>query len=334
MRKQNTTQRGTLLLLLALGVFIMMFPFLWTFITSITPNGSLSAGPSLIVKNPTWDAYRQLFATLPMGRIILNSVFVTVISTVLQLITGSMAGYAFARLEFPGKKVLFSLYLATMMIPLQVLITPLFTLFKDLNLHDTYFALIAPTVTSVFGVFMLRQAIQAVPKELDEAATIDGAGHLQIFGRIILPLIDSGCHGIHEHMEQLPMATGCHSVTRIPDITSWPVRTSRPVHNRVEYRHGGFRHLNHSNRGVLSICATLHHRRCSSQRSEIGHLHNTKKGKPDAKQGHSKRCAAACIISCIRRLRPRVCHAKRQRNIRFRRRNHSPLHELLSKWGT
>ena len=189
MRKQNTTQRGTLLLLLALGVFIMMFPFLWTFITSITPNGSLSAGPSLIVKNPTWDAYRQLFATLPMGRIILNSVFVTVISTVLQLITGSMAGYAFARLEFPGKKVLFSLYLATMMIPLQVLITPLFTLFKDLNLHDTYFALIAPTVTSVFGVFMLRQAIRAVPKELDEAATIDGAGHLQIFGRIILPLI-------------------------------------------------------------------------------------------------------------------------------------------------
>ncbi|MBI4900853.1 MAG: carbohydrate ABC transporter permease [Actinobacteria bacterium] len=171
------------------GAIVMMFPFLWTVITSITPNGSLSGGPTLFVEHPTLDAYGTLFARLPMARIVLNSLFVALVSTGLQLLTGSMAGYAFARLDFPGKPLVFGLYLATMMIPLQVLVVPLFIEFRDWQLQDTLFALIAPTVASAFGVFLLRQAIQAVPRELDEAATIDGAGHLRIFARIILPLV-------------------------------------------------------------------------------------------------------------------------------------------------
>lgn len=182
-------RRWILAVVVGLGGLAMMFPFLWTFVTSITPGGSLASGPSLIVEDPTLDAYRELFDTLPMWRIILNSVIVTAASTALQLVTGSMAGYAFARLRFRAKPVVFALYLATMMIPLQVLVVPLFILFRDWQLHDTLFALIAPTVASAFGVFMFRQAIQAVPRELDEAATIDGAGHLRIFASVILPLI-------------------------------------------------------------------------------------------------------------------------------------------------
>ena len=176
-------------LVVALGALTMMFPFIWTFITSITPGGSLAGGPSLIVENPSWRAYRRLFESLPMGRIILNSIGIALVSTALQLLTGSMAGYAFARLDFPGKSGVFGLYLATMMVPLQVLVVPLFIQFKEWQLHDTYFALIAPTVASAFGVFLLRQAIQAVPREFDEAAMIDGADRFRIFLQVILPLV-------------------------------------------------------------------------------------------------------------------------------------------------
>lgn len=189
MRRRYSIWDASLLVVVASAALLMMFPFVWTVVTSITPEGSLAGGPSLVVRDPTLAAYRTLFATLPMSRIILNSVGVAVVSTLLQLLTGAMAGYGFARLDFPGKNLVFALYLATMMIPLQVLVVPLFILFKDLQLQDTYFALIAPTVASAFGAFLLRQAIQAVPRELDEAATIDGAGHLRIFSSIILPLI-------------------------------------------------------------------------------------------------------------------------------------------------
>jgi len=171
------------------GAAIMLFPFLWTVITSITPEGSLADGPTLIVDNPTLGAYQTLLDALPVWRIILNSLGVAVASTLLQLVTGSMAAYGFARLKFPLKNVVFGFYLATLMVPLQVLVVPLFIEMKTLNLQDTYFALLAPTIASAFGVFLLRQAVTAVPMELDEAATIDGAGHLRIFTTIVLPLI-------------------------------------------------------------------------------------------------------------------------------------------------
>jgi len=171
------------------GAVVMLFPFLWTVITSITPEGSLAEGPTLLVHNPTLDAYRQLLDAMPMWRIALNSFVIAIASTALQLLTGSMAAYAFARLHVPAKNVVFGCYLATLMVPLQVLVVPLFIEMKTLSLQDTYFALLAPTIASAFGVFLLRQAVAGVPRELDEAATIDGAGHLRIFGTIILPLI-------------------------------------------------------------------------------------------------------------------------------------------------
>ena len=171
------------------GAVVMLFPFLWTVITSITPEGSLAGGPTLIVENPTLAAYRTLLDTLPMWRIVVNSLWVAIASTLLQLVTGSMAAYGFARLSFKGKNVVFALYLATLMVPMQVLVVPLFIEMKTLNLQDTYMALLAPSIASAFGVFLLRQAIESVPRELDEAATIDGAGHLRIFATIILPLI-------------------------------------------------------------------------------------------------------------------------------------------------
>lgn len=186
------TTRFTMYAALVLGAAIMLFPFLWTVITSITPGGSLSDGPTLFVKNPTMAAYLTLFQTLPMARIVANSLWIAVASTLAQLVTGSMAAYAFARLNFRFKNLVFGVYLATLMVPLQVLVVPLFIEMKTLNLQDTYFALLAPYLASAFGVFLLKQAIEAVPRELDEAATLDGAGHLRIFATIILPLIKPG----------------------------------------------------------------------------------------------------------------------------------------------
>lgn len=186
---RSLTARLALYAAVLVGAAIMLFPFLWTVITSITPEGSLADGPTLIVDNPTLGAYRTLVDALPIWRIVLNSLGVAVASTAFQLVTGSMAAYGFARLHFPLKNVVFGFYLATLMVPLQVLVVPLFIEMKTLNLQDTYFALLAPTIASAFGVFLLRQAVTAVPLELDEAATIDGAGHLRIFTTIVLPLI-------------------------------------------------------------------------------------------------------------------------------------------------
>jgi len=176
----------------AAGAVIMLFPFLWTVVTSITPEGSLAGGPTLWVDNPTGAAYAKLLESLPMWRILLNSFWIAIVSTLLQLITGSMAAYGFARLTFRGRNIVFGLYLATLMVPMQVLVVPLFIEMKALNLQDTYMALLAPSIASAFGVFLLKQAIEGVPRELDEAATIDGAGHLRIFATIIIPLIRPG----------------------------------------------------------------------------------------------------------------------------------------------
>ena len=165
----RSLRRSALYAGVTLGAIAMLFPFLWTVITSITPQGTLAGGPTLIVKNPTLDAYRTLFGALPMWRIVANSFGVAIVSTVLQLITGSMAAYGFG--------------------PLQVLIVPMFIEMTIVNLQDTYFALLAPSIASAFGIFLLKQAVEGVPRELDEAATIDGAGHLRIFSMIVLPLV-------------------------------------------------------------------------------------------------------------------------------------------------
>ncbi|WP_163542017.1 carbohydrate ABC transporter permease [Occultella kanbiaonis] len=173
---------------LTLGAAVMLFPFLWTVITSITPDGTLASGPTLVVEDPTLDAYRQLFDAMPMWRIVANSFWIAIASTLFQLITGAMAAYAFTRIAFPGRQAVFAVYLATLMVPLQVLVVPLFIQMTRAQLSDTYFALLAPSIASAFGIFLLKQAMEGVPRELDEAATLDGAHHLRIFAQVVLPL--------------------------------------------------------------------------------------------------------------------------------------------------
>jgi multiple sugar transport system permease protein len=168
----------------------MLFPFAWAVITSITPGDAvLAVPPDLTPEGASLDAYARLLETLPFWRIVFNSAWIGVTSTLLQLVTSAMAAYAFARLPFPGRGALFAVYLTTLMMLLPVLVVPLFIEMRTFGLVDTYFALLAPTIASAFGVFLLRQAINQVPREFDEAAVLDGAGHFRIFVYVVLPLI-------------------------------------------------------------------------------------------------------------------------------------------------
>lgn len=188
-RPRRTVRRVGLYALVIACAVVMLFPFLWTLVTSLTPGGDLAGGPSLFVRNPTLDAYRTLVAAIPIWRIVINSLAIAVAATLCQLLTGSMAAYAFSRLQFRGKSVVFALYLATLMVPLEVLVVPLFIEMKKLGLQDSYFALLAPSIASAFGIFLVKQAMDAVPRELDEAATIDGGSHLRIYATIMIPLV-------------------------------------------------------------------------------------------------------------------------------------------------
>lgn len=169
------------------GALVMFFPFLWTIITSISPGAGLSVTPQLVPENPSLEAYQRLFSERPFARVVANSFLLAGITTVVQVFTSTTAGYAFSRLPFPGRTVVFGIYLATMMIPLQVLIVPLFVELKALGLIDSHLGALLPTFASVFGIFLMRQAINQIPRELDEAAHLDGAGHFRIFWSVILP---------------------------------------------------------------------------------------------------------------------------------------------------
>lgn len=168
---------------------LMLLPFFWMLSTSLKRPGDVFVYPPQWIPNPIdWSNYQRIFRVLPFSRFYLNSFIVAVSVTLLQLVTCSFAGYAFARLEFPGRDYLFLGYLATLMIPGQVVIIPNFILLKTLGWIDTYQALILPNAFSAFGTFLLRQFFLSLPTDLEDSAKIDGCSYLGIYWYVILPL--------------------------------------------------------------------------------------------------------------------------------------------------
>ena len=177
-------------LLLIAGASIMLIPFLWMISTSLKPDGAtMVLPPEFIPNEPTAQNYEQVTQQFPMMRFLGNSILVAVLTTIGQMIFSSMAAYAFARMHFRGRDKLFLLYLATMMVPTQVTMIPQFILIKQFGWLDSYPGLIVPTMFAVFGTFLMRQAMLSIPRELEEAAFMDGANHFQVFYRVCLPLI-------------------------------------------------------------------------------------------------------------------------------------------------
>lgn len=181
-------------LFLIVVAILALAPLLWVVSTSLrTPVQSFTLPPQWIPVDMDFSNYAQVFVRIPFWQQIGNSFIVTLSVVAGQLITASLAGYAFARLRFPGRNVLFWIVLATMMIPYQAIIIPVFVLIsRGLGLADTLGSLILPALPTAFGVFLLRQYFMQIPPDFEEAAMMDGANQWQIFTRIYFPLASPG----------------------------------------------------------------------------------------------------------------------------------------------
>lgn len=188
--------RGRLLvhafLLLAAG--IMVAPFAWMMLTSVKSIEQVLRNPLSILPDPwVWTNFADAWNAMPFARAYWNSIYICVVVVAITLVTTSLAGYGFARLQFRGSKVLFILFLATQMVPKQVTIVPLYLMLSKVGLIDTHLAIILPlALFNPFAVFLMRQFVRSLPIELEEAALIDGANRVQIFFRVVLPNLGPG----------------------------------------------------------------------------------------------------------------------------------------------
>lgn len=176
---------------LIIGACIMALPFVWMVLSSLKDLSQVFIVPPKWIPDPfVWSNYRDSLTALPFGRAYWNSFYINIIVVVSQLATCSMAAYAFAKISFPFREPLFVLFLATMMVPGQVTIIPLYLIMKNIGWLDTHLAIIVPSaLLNAFGVFLLRQFFRGIPKEMEEAAIVDGANRWTIYARIMLPLI-------------------------------------------------------------------------------------------------------------------------------------------------
>lgn len=189
LRGRALARRVLAYLALTVLAVLSVVPFLWMLSTSFKSVDEVFLfPPKWIPSHFRGSNYTSLWHDFPMSTWIFNSFKVTTLVTIGVLITSSMAAYAFARINFPGRNVLFYMYLGAMMIPGWVMLVPNFILMRNLGWIDTHWALIIPAIGQPFGTFLLRQFFMTIPKELEEAARVDGATHFHIFTRIILPL--------------------------------------------------------------------------------------------------------------------------------------------------
>lgn len=169
--------------------FIAMVPFVWMISTSLKTRGALMSIPiEWVPEHPTLDAYQTVFERFPFFQTILNSLFISVSYTVLTLLSASLAAYAFTKIRFRGSGLVLGLYLATMMIPTQVTMIPLFVVMNQLGLINHYASMILPSVFKPFAVFMLVQQMRTIPGDYLDAAKIDGASTFRIYRSVMLPL--------------------------------------------------------------------------------------------------------------------------------------------------
>jgi multiple sugar transport system permease protein len=177
------------LVVLALIALAVVFPFIWMLFTSFKPEAQIAQyPPKLFPETWTLENYENVWSRIPFARLFLNSVILAGGVTIISLFLDSMAAYALARLNFPGRDAIFIIILIALMLPFQVMFIPLFVVVHDLGMLDSYSGLIVPRATNAFGIFLLRQFFMTLPKELDEAARIDGTSEFGIYWKIILPL--------------------------------------------------------------------------------------------------------------------------------------------------
>lgn len=187
-RRAGRTLRVLITVALSVGALVTAFPLFWMVSGGLKPKSeALDFPPTLLPVQPTLDNVARLFTELDFGRYFVNTIIVVLIGGV-GLLLMAMAGYAFAKFEFRGKRVMFFLVLATLMVPVQVTMIPTYLILNGMKLTNTLVGIALPTLVSGFGVFLFRQFMSTIPTELLEAARLDGAGEFRTFWRIVLPM--------------------------------------------------------------------------------------------------------------------------------------------------
>lgn len=187
--KKEAARKALLYIVLAVGSVSMILPFLWMISTSLkTPQAIYTFPPKWIPDPVIFKSYLKVWKIVPFARFYLNSVFVAFCVTLGQVMTSAFAAYSFSRLRFPGRDKIFFAYLATLMIPYSVILVPVYILMVYFRWIDSYKALILPAMFTAYGTFLLRQFFMTIPRDLEDAARIDGSSLFGIFWRIILPL--------------------------------------------------------------------------------------------------------------------------------------------------
>lgn len=176
--------------LLGIWAVFVLFPFYWMLLTSVKSYGSYNAEyiPKLFTLSPTLENYGEAFRAVPLARYFLNTVIFTLATTALMLVVTVLAAFAFARLDFPGKELVFTLFLSLMMIPSELVVITNFVTITDMNLRNTFTGLILPSVTSVFYIYLLKENFSQIPDELYYAAKVDGTSDLKYLFKVMIPI--------------------------------------------------------------------------------------------------------------------------------------------------
>ena len=189
-RRRRAVRRAVTYVLLALWAVIVLFPFYWMVLTSVKSYRASSAEriPAFFTLSPTLQNYRDAFTAVPLGRYFLNTVIFTVATTAIMLVVITLAAFAFARLNFRGKQLAFTCFLALMMIPNELVIITNFVTITDAGLRNTFWGLILPSVTSVFYIYLLKENFAQIPNELYYAAKVDGTSDFKYLWKVMLPI--------------------------------------------------------------------------------------------------------------------------------------------------
>lgn len=177
-------------LLLGVWAVVVLFPFYWMLLTSVKDYGAYNAEhiPTFFTLSPTLQNYRDAFTSVPLGRYLANTVFFAVVTTALMVVVITLSAYAFARMEFRGKNLLFTLFLSLMMIPTELVVITNYATITGLELRNTFTGLILPSVTSVFYIYLLKENFEQVPDELYWAAKVDGTSDFKYLWKVMLPI--------------------------------------------------------------------------------------------------------------------------------------------------
>ncbi|WP_207956773.1 carbohydrate ABC transporter permease [Rubrobacter tropicus] len=239
-RAMSQPMRLIMYIFLGVGALVTLYPFYWTLTAAtLTESEIFKSPPRLFPGGNFADNLEALSRSVPFMRALLNSIFVSTVTTVTTVLLSALAGYAFAKFAFRGRKVLFAVVLGTLMLPTEIMIVPLFIIMLQLGWVDSYAALIVPYLVTGFGVFLMRQQMMGFPNDLIDAARIDGNGELGVFFRVVLPNMKAACAalGIVTFMSQWGNFLWPLVVISTPEKFTYPLMLSSLVRQggAVEY---------------------------------------------------------------------------------------------------